>query len=414
MASSAPTFADIVVGSSSAQAISISPKTVSRYKGIPLISFSDSEIDDLAAPFKYSLVGTFWYGKPPLKVIRDVFEKIGFHQDLRITLIDQSHILLNFTNVADYLRCFYRRSWLISGCHMRITKWTVDFDPSTDVPIVPVWIAFPGLPIHLHRKEALFEIVKPIGCPIKLDVATKDGLRPSVARVCVEVDVSKDLPPKIYLQAKGRFILQTIIYEDLPLFCTSCRRLGHAAGSCTPPSESAIPPPPSPPPRRPPAQRWTPVKKRPTTQQNLPDTTPPSSDTQAPPTSITPDAAPLRSLDPAAAPLADHHDELVEPMRDTQDSGELGYSSDNDLPETAPQEIPMVPAEVACHIQQLPLSPDTDTLISRLQDSTEGFIQVVPRRKRRAKKDLPPLPPSSILTRSASHAIQGSDSTLLQ
>lgn len=261
MAAPPQSFVAIVSGDTSSQSISISPKTVSQYKGIPLISFLNSEIDELAAPFKYSLVGTFWYGRPPLKVIREVFEKIGFYHDLRITLIDQPHILLNFRNEADYLRCFYRRSWYISGCHMRITKWTVDFDPSTDVPIVPAWIALPGLPIHLHRKEALFEIVKPIGSPIKLDVATTEGLRPSVARVCVEVYVSQELPQKIYLQAKSRFILQSIVCEDLPLFCTSCRRLGHAVSSCTPQMTAKIPPPLPPPPRRPPAQRWTPVKK---------------------------------------------------------------------------------------------------------------------------------------------------------
>lgn len=134
----APTFAAVVTDAAHSNSIHIAPKTVSRHKGLPLVSFLDDEIDALAEPYRYSLVGTFWYGRPPMKVIREVFEKIGFHQDLRITLLDKSHILLTFRNEADYLRCFYRRSWQISGCHMRITKWTVDFDPSADVPIVPI------------------------------------------------------------------------------------------------------------------------------------------------------------------------------------------------------------------------------------------------------------------------------------
>lgn len=52
------TYASVVSGSTTA-AIIIAPKTVSRYKGIPMIAFTDDEIDALAVPFRFSLVGTF-------------------------------------------------------------------------------------------------------------------------------------------------------------------------------------------------------------------------------------------------------------------------------------------------------------------------------------------------------------------
>lgn len=444
----APSFAAVVAGHSTPP-ITITPKVVTRHKGIPLVPFLDSEIDALAAPFRYSLVGTFWYGRPPLKVIRDVFEKIGFHHDLRITLIDQSHILLNFRNEADYLRCFYRRSWHISGCHMRVTKWTVDFDPSSDAPIVPVWVALPGLPVHFHQQEALFEIVRAIGLPIKLDIATSQGLRPSVARVCVELDVSQDLPQKLYLQAKGRLILQNIVYEDLPLFCKDCRRLGHASGNCSSTTAFPIPPPPPPPPiSRPAKTRWTPVKRKstapPPAQDGAVEDTlmdPPSSEdipvydnAQQPsepgvasaPTIPTPSGTdPMPNLTtslPSAPPSKPPSHEEFSDAADfpaTEEAAQLdfGHVSDNDLPaDSAVQEIPMVSADVAHRMQLMQPSLNDELLISRLQDPTSDgpFIPVVPRRKRRSRKDLPPLPPSTVLTRSASHIIQGSVSTLTQ
>lgn len=77
---------------------------------------------------------------------------------------------------------------------MRVTKWTPDYDPKIDVPIVPVWISLPGLPIHFHHREALFQIGRMIRTPIKLDMATAENLWPSVARLCVEIDVSQELP----------------------------------------------------------------------------------------------------------------------------------------------------------------------------------------------------------------------------
>lgn len=297
---------------------------------------------------------------------------------------------------------------------MRITKWTVDFDSTADVPIVPIWIALPGFPIHLHRREALFEIVRPVGTPIKLDVATSDGLRPSVARICVEVDVSQELPQKIYLQAKSRYILHPIIYEDLPLFCATCRRLGHALGACST-TPSSIPPLPPPPPFRPKAQRWTPVKKKKVTEPSLQDP-PITTPVQEPPTASINE--PVQTREPEDETHAEIFCDAPEPPLSTHPlNNDFGHSSDTELPpEDATVELRSVPEDLVHRMQLLPPSPDDEVLISCLQESpTEAdFIPVVPRRKRRARKDLPPLPPSAILTRSASHAIQGSDTTLSQ
>lgn len=71
--------------------------------------------------------------------------------------------------------------WTIVGKYTRVTKWTADYDPKVDVPIVPLWICLPGLLIHFHQKEALFQIGRMLGTPIKLDAAMAEAIRPSVA-----------------------------------------------------------------------------------------------------------------------------------------------------------------------------------------------------------------------------------------
>lgn len=73
---------------------------------------------------------------------------------------------------------------------MRVTKWTPDYDPKVRVPVVPVWIFLLGLPIHFHQHEALFQIGRMVGTPMKQDTATAKNIRPSVAQLCVENDVS--------------------------------------------------------------------------------------------------------------------------------------------------------------------------------------------------------------------------------
>lgn len=115
---------------------------------------------------------------------------------------------------------------------MRVTKWTPEYDPKVDVPIVPVWVTFPGLPIHFHQREALFQIGRMLGTPMKLDMATTECLRPSVARLCIELDVSQELPARIFIQAAARCIPQPFVYEDLPKYCNVCSRLGHKSNFC--------------------------------------------------------------------------------------------------------------------------------------------------------------------------------------
>lgn len=46
--------------------------------------------------------------------------------------------------------------------------------------------------IHLFHKKSLFGIASLIGILLKLDEATVDGMRPSVARICVEIDLMKE------------------------------------------------------------------------------------------------------------------------------------------------------------------------------------------------------------------------------
>lgn len=75
-----------------------------------MITFSDEEITTLAEPYRLSLVGTFWYGRPPLAAIHNTIDRIGFNGSVRTELLDTNHILLQFSLEQDYLRCFARQS----------------------------------------------------------------------------------------------------------------------------------------------------------------------------------------------------------------------------------------------------------------------------------------------------------------
>ncbi|KAG6497640.1 hypothetical protein ZIOFF_045544 [Zingiber officinale] len=77
---------------------------------------------------------------------------------------------------------------------MRIFKWSPKFPYEAESSVIPVWIQLPDLPIHMFCKKGLFAAANIVGRPLKVDQATEDDSRLTMARVCVEIDLLK---PKI-------------------------------------------------------------------------------------------------------------------------------------------------------------------------------------------------------------------------
>ncbi|CAN0899222.1 hypothetical protein LINGRAHAP2_LOCUS20150 [Linum grandiflorum] len=59
------------------------------------------------------------------------------------------------------------------------------------------WIKIEGLPLEYYQDDALYPIVNQIGSPIRVDRQTAMVSRGNFARVCVEIDLSKPLPPDV-------------------------------------------------------------------------------------------------------------------------------------------------------------------------------------------------------------------------
>lgn len=222
-------FADIL--SSSSNEAPIRPQE--RYKGMPTVTFSDEDIHFFASDLRFALIGKFTKGRPSMDILRKSFDLIGFRGAFNLGLIDHQHILINFDREEDFQRCWLRKSWSIQGFIMKIFKWTPDFRPDMESPIVLVWIALEGLPAHLQHKCTIFTIASLIGSPLKADSSTLTHNRPSVSRVCVELNVSNPISESVWITngSYGGFA-QPVIYEYIPSYCQSCKRFGHLAPDC--------------------------------------------------------------------------------------------------------------------------------------------------------------------------------------
>ncbi|XP_020694935.2 uncharacterized protein LOC110108584 [Dendrobium catenatum] len=202
------------------------------FKGCPALLIDDSVVAQLAKPFALTLVGKFVLKRPNIDVIRKFFYNLKLSSTFHIGLLDPRHVAIQLTNDLDYSKIFSRGSYYIQSCQMCILKWTPDFDVRHESPIVPVWVSFPNLRLHFFNTHILFGWASILGRPLQTDQATASVSRPSVARILVEVDISKKFPNEIWLGSELNGYFQKVEFENFPIFCAYCKMHGHSLNEC--------------------------------------------------------------------------------------------------------------------------------------------------------------------------------------
>ena len=97
---------------------------------------------------------------------------------------------------------------------MRTFKWSPDLKVTSESTHVPVWVALEHLPVYFFHKASLFSIASAIGSPLQVDTATTNLSRPSVAHFYIDLDVSKEVPGRIWIGAGTHGFWQRVAYEN--------------------------------------------------------------------------------------------------------------------------------------------------------------------------------------------------------
>ncbi|VFQ83122.1 unnamed protein product [Cuscuta campestris] len=163
--------------------------------------------------------------------VEEFLNKGGF-KEFKLRRLKSQEILFIFKRKEDYLRWFHRRKWNIKSSTITLCKWSVDYSPFKDCPVIPVWVEIKNIPLHLSDQIPLYSIASALGKPLKLGRKTAMGIYPGSAKVCVEMDVSISKPPKIHLRHGTRDLWLPCSYEDHPPFCSKCLRFGHQLFHC--------------------------------------------------------------------------------------------------------------------------------------------------------------------------------------
>ncbi|XP_073026667.1 uncharacterized protein [Primulina eburnea] len=166
--------------------------------GKPGILFPDEVISSLAEPFKFALVGKISGNRSPNSGISAAFAKLGLVRYFDLKFMPWGFLVLTLAFEEDYAFFWTKGVMQVGPLSVRFSKWTPEFNLQEESPIAPVWIRFPGLPLHLFSKQSLFALAKIVGKPVKMDDHTADSTRGAFARVCVEINVLEPLVKEVW------------------------------------------------------------------------------------------------------------------------------------------------------------------------------------------------------------------------
>ncbi|KAH0760297.1 hypothetical protein KY290_016370 [Solanum tuberosum] len=212
---------------------------ITTRQGYPSITFYEADfLQKMPGRCKYTLVGKFINAMPKMEVIRKSFiAQTQLTGGVKIAHFNSRHIYIDLDNEADHISVWTKQKMFIAGHPMKLQVWTPTFKPAEETPIVPIWITLPELPWHCHYMDILTPLLSPIGKALYLDSATVQKTRGSVAKVRVQIDLTKERPQHVWLGFSekdpnlGKW--QVIEYEEVPSYCLYCKHQGHIIGECS-------------------------------------------------------------------------------------------------------------------------------------------------------------------------------------
>ncbi|KAF7844395.1 reverse transcriptase [Senna tora] len=200
---------------------------------IPKISidFLAGEKEMIAKPWENALIIRLW-GK--------VLDQAGLSHKIseiwKLKLVPQLiNIGLGFFVVIpgcaeDKWKALLAGITFIDGHFLYVKPWIPCFNPSNALQEVfsPVWIKMNNLPIEFFNPKVLVRIGNAVGSFLGMDEPTHSLTLARYARICVLIDLRKQIPPFIELNS----FTQELIVEGGSGFCLECGCSNHSTASC--------------------------------------------------------------------------------------------------------------------------------------------------------------------------------------
>lgn len=149
--------------------------------------------------------------------------------EMEVIDIGNDFYVVKLSLLEERARVLSEGTWVIAGHYLSVQSWKSNFDPFQDtIKSMAVWIRLPFLPFEYYQPQLLFKIGNLVGKTLKVDWATEFAQLGKFARLCVELDVTKPLIPKVVIGSK----IQKVEYEGLGIVYFCCGCIGHHVDSC--------------------------------------------------------------------------------------------------------------------------------------------------------------------------------------
>ncbi|KAG8371743.1 hypothetical protein BUALT_Bualt13G0119800 [Buddleja alternifolia] len=149
--------------------------------------------------------------------LRAKFAALRLLKGFKVGVLDNKHVWIRLFDSNDYIRIWLKQTWYFDGFPMRVLKWMPDFDPKEKSPIVPIWVKILGFKPHWFHLQFLYHVASLIGKPLKLDESTTVIDNPTVARICIEINILDRLQqdiPVIQLSSRLASMEKTVSAEN--------------------------------------------------------------------------------------------------------------------------------------------------------------------------------------------------------
>ncbi|XP_035545051.1 uncharacterized protein LOC118348161 [Juglans regia] len=214
--------------------MNVSHRGLKYVDGEICFQFSKEEIARSAEPFRFSIVLKFLKQRPSLDSIRSfINNRWGLSCMPTVSAMRRPrNVFIRMTNELDFLKALSREICDVYGIPYRAFHCKPDFNEDEEPSLVPVWIVLPGLPPNFYHESFLKIFTAPFGRYIRRDNPTRCATRTDGARLCLEMDATKEPITHFWIGLPGQGRKQEVVYETLPAFCSKCKLQGHNLSTC--------------------------------------------------------------------------------------------------------------------------------------------------------------------------------------
>lgn len=183
------------------------------------------------------VVGKFLDVAPHIAKVHMVLNKIWSYGDpstkVEVYVVNATTMRFKVSNPKAKEKILKRGMWNIAGIPMIVTKWTPKSEEEQqEEKAIPMWVHLKKVPLYMYSWEGLSFITSTVGIPDRLHPETIACTNLEIAKVFVQVDVTKTLPKEIDFSKEGKEFTVEFHYPWLPARCNHCDKWGHTQKVC--------------------------------------------------------------------------------------------------------------------------------------------------------------------------------------